>query len=260
MEYRNYKLLNKTELFAIKRKLETAYEAWSSAWLTDVVPAQVGCHRAAEYQGDAALKRDVWKYVGVEPGQWIAVSFGSSFQSLLGASLASSGQGSIPARPSALLNDLAMRAVADLVRPLCPWVAESAAEKIVEGAGLPAQVWEAGSGALVAELTWGDERMEIVFSAAHVTAMLDTGKARSQSSVPFARTTDALLKERLTLKVLAGETQLELALLQTIVVGDVIKLNTRIDEPLQVLNADGTRLCNAFLGSYEGRKSIQLIA
>ena len=90
--------------------------------------------------------------------------------------------------------------------------------------------------------------------------MLGTPRAKPSSGVAFAKITDALLNEHLKLKVLAGEVQLELGLLQTIAIGDVIKLNTKINEPLQVFSDDGTRLCEAFLGSCDGRKSIQLVA
>lgn len=257
MAHRLYKLLSKTALSEIGRKLDAACGIWSSAWLSGALPVPAQCRRAAEYRSDASVKKDVWMYAGADAAQWVAVSFAPSLTTRLGGSLLASGA---PARVSALLNDLVMRAVTDLMRPLCPWVTERAPKKMPEGERLPAQVWEAGSGAVVATLEWDGERMEIVFSAGHVSAMLDAAKAKPSPGVPFARITDTLLNERLTLKVLAGEALLELGLLQTIAVGDVIKLNTRIDEPLQVLNDDGTRFCEAFLGSRDGRKSIQLIA
>lgn len=257
MAHRLYKLINQTELAQIGARLAAASEVWSAAWLAGAAAARVQCHRAAEWRAGPGSPAETWMARGADPAQWLALRFGTGFNSQLGRKLI---PGAAAAVPSALLDELLMLALADLLHPHCPWLAGSVPEKVAPAEGVPAQAWETGSGAVVAELAWGEARLIIVFSAAQVRSMQGGAAALPAARAPFAMTTDGLLGERVQLKVWAGAAQLELGLLQTIVVGDVIKLDTRIDEPLEVQTSDGAPVCHAFLGSFQGRKSIKLIA
>jgi flagellar motor switch/type III secretory pathway protein FliN len=256
MEHRPYRLLNKTGLAAIERRLAAAWDAWTAAWLATHPPARIRCYRAAEYRV-ARTRPEAWLYAGPAAAS-VALTCSAGFAGRLGALLTGSGAAEIRGSASPLRDELVRGALAELVALLCPWAAGSAAARIGGAEALPEHGWEAGSGAAVAVLEWDRELVELVLGAAQVATLLPPAAAPARQ--PGTRIADALGGGRLTLKVLAGEVQLELGLLQTIAIGDVIKLDTRIDQPLQVVNEDGARLCGAFLGSCDGRKSVQLVA
>lgn len=256
MDHRPYQLLNTSGLAAIERSLAVAWEAWAAAWLAAQPPARIRCYRASEYRV-ARTRPEAWLYAGPAAAS-VALSCSAGFTGRLGA-LLTGGAAEMRAGASPLHDELVRRALAELVALLCPWVAGRAAARIGAAEALPQQGWEAGSGAAVAVLEWDGELVELVLGAAQVAALLPAA-ADAPARRPGTRIADALAGGRLRLNVLAGEVQLELGLLQTIAIGDVIRLDTRIDQPLQVVNEDGARLCGAFLGSCEGRKSVQLVA
>jgi hypothetical protein len=68
----------------------------------------------------------------------------------------------------------------------------------------------------------------------------------------------ALQAEKVVLDGIAGEAELVLEELTTLAVGDVIKLNRKITEPLQVCIRGGAVVCAARLGASKGRTALQL--
>ena len=68
----------------------------------------------------------------------------------------------------------------------------------------------------------------------------------------------ALQAEKVVLDGIAGEAELALEELTTLAVGDVIKLNRKISEPLQVCIRGGGVVCAARLGASKGRTALQL--
>ena len=194
-----------------------------------------------------------------DAGQWVAVACSPTFFGQLGNALIQAGQSDgfvVGGKTSALLAELVKRALADFLLQLG---GSSATAGKIQDAEMPdAQTWEAGSGAVVADIALGDEKLMLVIDADRVASMLASVPSKSVRKAQLTKPVDALANGRLKFNVLVGEAQLELALLQTIGVGDVIRLDTRIDEPLQVVNSDGKRVCGAFLGSSDGYKSIQL--
>jgi len=59
-------------------------------------------------------------------------------------------------------------------------------------------------------------------------------------------------------EAVAGEAELALEELTTLAVGDVIRLNRKISEPLQLRVRGGGVVCAARLGSTTGRTALQL--
>jgi flagellar motor switch protein FliM len=76
--------------------------------------------------------------------------------------------------------------------------------------------------------------------------------------VPVEPLSRALQTQRVVLDGVAGEAELALEDLTTLAVGDVIKLNRRISEPLQLCIRGGGVVCAARLGASKGRTALQL--
>lgn len=70
-------------------------------------------------------------------------------------------------------------------------------------------------------------------------------KASSESLVPLNHCT---IEGEVYLSLKAGEVDIEYGLLKEILVGDVIKLNSKIDQPMAFLTAEGDHVCEAYIG------------
>ena len=257
MEYRPYTLLNASELSEIERQIAAACDTWAAEWFAGDEVREVVCRRAAEFDMVSLPPENEWICMSADSEYWAALACSSRLH--VGASLIPGNHRDAGGKMSALTVDLAQRALEDLARRLTR-VDSGSGLDLKQSEGMPSiRFNEPGSGAVAAEIVSDTAKLVVIMSGCCVAAKL-TGMAKPPSQKPlFTKPADALGNSRLKLNVLVGEAQLELALLQTIVVGDVIKLGTRLDEPLHVVNADGVRLCRAFLGTRNGRKSIQLI-
>lgn len=79
--------------------------------------------------------------------------------------------------------------------------------------------------------------------------------AGSDNVVPRTR---AIETQTVVLEAVAGEAELSLSELQTLAVGDVIRLDGRIERPIVVRLADTGPVCRGHLGRAKGRKAVQL--
>ena len=75
---------------------------------------------------------------------------------------------------------------------------------------------------------------------------------------PVEPVSRALQAQVVELDGIVGEAELAVEELSTLAVGDVIRLNRKISEPLQVRLGGGAVVCAARLGSLKGRTAVQL--
>jgi len=69
---------------------------------------------------------------------------------------------------------------------------------------------------------------------------------------------EALARERIALRVMLADAELNLGQLQALRPGDVIPLEHPLDAPLKVIAADGASLCDGWLGQCEGRIAVEM--
>ena len=76
--------------------------------------------------------------------------------------------------------------------------------------------------------------------------------------VPLVPRTEALAHRRLALRLQAGSATLALADLLFLQPGDVVRLDTGLDQPMELVSAQGAAIGRAYLGLRQGRPVIQL--
>jgi flagellar motor switch protein FliM len=79
-----------------------------------------------------------------------------------------------------------------------------------------------------------------------------------RKEVPLSGAVQAMRNQCVALNVLLGEAEVTLAELQTLGVGDVLRLDRRVSEPLAVRLSDERVICAAHLGTRGDRKAVQL--
>ena len=81
-------------------------------------------------------------------------------------------------------------------------------------------------------------------------------KSEPTGTVPIRR---AIEQNSVTLDVIAGDAELTLSDLQTLQVGDVVRLDRKLHELLRIGVVDGESVCSGHLGAAKGSKAVQLL-
>lgn len=81
-------------------------------------------------------------------------------------------------------------------------------------------------------------------------------KSEPTGTVPIRR---AIEQNSVTLDVIAGNAELTLSDLQTLQVGDVVRLDRKLHELLRIGVVDGESVCSGHLGAVKGSKAVQLL-
>lgn len=100
--------------------------------------------------------------------------------------------------------------------------------------------------------------IQLRIEAATIETCLGANKRPLPRGLPGGRLSDALRGERVTLEAVLGDAELSAAELMSVRVGDVIKLNRALDEPLELKVRGGAVVCGARLGLHVGRTALQL--
>jgi hypothetical protein len=128
-------------------------------------------------------------------------------------------------------------------------------------------LWRRWSGAVVVDLPWFDARMHLLVDGASVASLVKAGGVRRS---PAPRRSDAavmpvlgaLAHAGVRLEVRCGGASIDLGSLVSLRVGDVLRLDHRLDEPVHVVApaepADAAPLCRGWLGRADAHLCIEL--
>jgi hypothetical protein len=136
-----------------------------------------------------------------------------------------------------------------------------AAARAVLPAAPSAQAWRAGAGAM--ELRLGPPfHWRMLLDATVVSGWRVTPPRRAAPTTCLALTAidAALARHRLDVQVALEGCELELAALQALQPGDVVRLRHRVDQSAALRDATGSTLCRAYLGRCRGRVAVELAA
>jgi len=100
--------------------------------------------------------------------------------------------------------------------------------------------------------------IQLRIEAATIEACLGAHTPPLPRGLPKGRLSDALRSERVTLEAVLGKAELSAAELMSVRVGDVIKLNRALHEPLELHVRGGGVVCGVRLGLHVGRPALQL--
>lgn len=108
-----------------------------------------------------------------------------------------------------------------------------------------------GRSCVVAKISLGGAHAEYLFAAPAQTMQAGSGQLQARAKV--------LGRQDVHLQVEAGRAELSLAQLMGLAVGDVLRLESALDQPLTVCNAQGKPMFQAWLGKQEDTIAVELI-
>ena len=122
------------------------------------------------------------------------------------------------------------------------------------GAQWPASLSGMGSGAV--KISCESLGLRAIADAG-VWSLVPPAERKSSRLPALVRLDRAAQRARLHIEVMLGSVELELPKLMDLCSGDVLRLPTRLDQPLMV-SCEGTPFARAVLGDAAGRKSVQI--
>lgn len=244
-----------TALAALADRIDTAWQGWAARWDVAVDPARV--HAAQDTPAGVPLAWQPWQADGAAAAAWAWT--GDTGESPT-ATLAFALFGTAGGPASAAVAQQAWSALADdLVR-----VFGRSDVSPEAGFGLPpASAW---SGSVRVCLPWrgGAARPLWLSVAGDAVAPLLSAHRRPWTGrmPPISESVTAAIAERpFSLSVELDGTELDLGTLQSLRVGDVLRLSHRLDAPLTVRASDPTAdpVCAGYLGARDGHRAIELV-
>jgi flagellar motor switch/type III secretory pathway protein FliN len=262
MSTRPYKLINRTERGILTSRLSEGLRRWKTRYAPDETPGHCTLVLPGEDTAQIPEPRE-WLLGSRQSAPVLAVGLPEDWpRSLAGlvlterqaASLDPAGQQLMRELGAGLLEELGQSvldaalaihpAESGLVwsRPTAPTFAGASADGRVLG------LCRLGESLELLVMLWPEA----------VHRCLAPAAPRRAAAAPLEPLSRALQAEKVVLDGIAGEVELALEDLTTLAVGDVIKLNRKISEPLQVCVRGGGVVCAARLGAAKGRNALQL--
>lgn len=113
-------------------------------------------------------------------------------------------------------------------------------------------------GDLVVSLEYKESAIDIVLNYASIVSLCNK-RTDKVSLTPLVKPQDCGIEGGLRLKLRVGDTELDYGMVSEVAVGDVIRLDSRIDEPLSVYTEDNQYVCQAYLGKRGNAKAAKII-
>lgn len=118
-----------------------------------------------------------------------------------------------------------------------------------------------GRGCLAANVTLGvGVSLELVLGRPLLEHWTEGAAFEPGQSAPLVSVREGLEAESVAVELVVGVAELSLAELQSLSVGDVLRLDRGIKDPLMVMFDGGQGVCGAHLGAVRGRRAVQLAA
>lgn len=264
MSLRIYKLYGERETNALNTHFGKKMAMWATVWAPDRTAASVSCTPAAESGLAQQVAGSAWVRYGIAPDDWMVMRVSRENLRLLpsvlcgdtdlvkGAALSNVGD-------SALAQEMAADAIDELASALLTGAMKPLQKRTNDVANPHSDTWTRGSGAIVLNALIGPLKYDFVCSASCARAALPNKVQRGTASTLTERH-QSIASRKVALKAVAGWVQLDVRTLSDLAVGNVIKLDTRLDDPMSlVVSVEGEpTVCAARLGARQGSKAIRL--
>lgn len=292
--FRTMNWWSEADFLQLTKSLDLARQRWRSEWLDGLAPASadsanagISCVLAHQANDAATTEKCEWQTLfpeleaadtaaAIDSQVWIDTS--SVSRAILQAILF----GTDVKQPASAKNvpDIATEMIHAAWHDCIKELRKSLAQGSLDGVDhnlqlpfglhhgidnlLPSHHMLAWSGAVSVTLPWHGLLLKLHIGPGRVAALLQSdermqaAKTRTGNDVPLVPLHKAIEKKTTSLRLELAAVELDLGSLQALVLGDVIPLPHRLDQPLQVLAEDGRPLCTAYLGQQQGMRAIEL--
>ena len=251
MDVRPYALISGSAIGSIERKLDAALAAWCIDWGVERNALALECKRAwecANLSWDAQWRQYV--HASGAGSIWLCgqEKAGDALQARM---FPSDGRysGNRANSQASLAMEASIHAMDALIEKIISVLGGVQAATHAETRHPDEGLGKHASGAVTAAIRIGN---------ATLTAILDDACVRQHAPAHIVPTSDALRMTKrgsllgnvpITLQVELGKAQVEAGSLMMLSPGDVIRLNSTVDQPLSIFNSEGQAMFAGYLGA-----------
>lgn len=264
MKVRAYKIFSNNELTQIQSRLGDIVRQWTKSWVSEeyvpVVTVTAFEHAHAMHDSHQDYK---WCMTTTSERQWVAVMLGDDgihgLENFLSGRL--NGSNGFYHQSSVLAGKLARKLMHDLADSVIKQAPCNLGKNVRSHAdstdSLSQETWARGSGAIYVEISLRGMTIVLIISAELTSGYLPSAGTVSKSSTPLTPIKKAIGPVKIDLEVDIGSAMLTLGELRNMVAGDVIRLDAKLAQPVQVL-LNKRITCAGFLGAHRGNKAVLL--
>ncbi|MDK2125131.1 FliM/FliN family flagellar motor C-terminal domain-containing protein [Parachitinimonas caeni] len=251
MESRRFVLYRPAILAQVEEQLLAVLQSWAQPWGLDTKLFAIHVEPAHQVAQVARLQGRHWH---TAKGDSVWLGLGEGMLRAIEQRLFSrdhSDPDTENHRDSTLASEIAGEAATDLLNTLHRhWVGEGATE--LAACAVPKSA--RGDGALICTLSLGPRSAYLYLGSGLFSKSLSKPAARGKLALLPA----ALTHQRLQLALELGEVTLTLGQLETLAIGDVVRLGTNIDQPAKLITTDGRMVCHGHIGACEGVRAVEV--
>jgi hypothetical protein len=256
IQARPFRLLGDSAVRAVRNALEQAASGWARDWGLAPELVEVGVQRAWDGAPARAL---AWNDGAQMHGRQVWLAFGADLGAELQQLLFAADPGYVPAGGAipSLAPAGALQALEALLDALVRTSLSSEQDAARVAAAVPAEHWQRGSGAVVAQLAIGKRHCQLLLDAPALQALL--APAAPLPPLPAVDVAASVSKVPVSLRLEAGTARVGLGALLSLAPGDVIRLDRQADAPLALNTLSGHRLFHAYLGRSGDGIAVELV-
>ena len=242
---RPFRLISASRIARLEERTAHATESWCKDWMPTPVLTLVRTRAAESAPSESGL---LWFRSGeASGGPWLGISE-SSLCKLVGLLGSTSIEGPLPSS----LRSWGELALASLLES-----SAGARGVLIAIAGLDRTLFQAGSGAVVAEVSVAGVPIFVVLDAVTVDS-LAPGKAAQPAKGGLSRRGALLSETSVRLEACLIPTSIEVGDLSSLQVGDTLQLDHPTASPIFVFSEGGVELGRAHLGRRESSRAVRL--
>lgn len=261
MDWRPFKLLNASETRWLAGTVAQAAGGWLAHWLPEETPGPVRCCAASE-RATTSLAGEPVRWIGsaLRDGSYVAVALNGELwravaEKLFGSPAGASGPPIGGA--TGIVDDVVTQAFGNLGERLVALAGAGAAAPSSQAPA--ADAWQRGSGAAIVEIPVAGQSITLLLGAPCVAKVLaKRERPRRAELAALGDRRQCIGAQTAQVRVWLGDASIELGVLQSLALGDVVRLDARIDQPLPLSIEDRASGQRAFLGCLQGRRAVQL--
>jgi hypothetical protein len=259
MNVRPYALLASSTVTAIGKRVESAVHEWCAGWGIDRSAVAVESRRAWDSAVPTAAE---WRFLTSVEGERVWFSAGPALvEEVLSCMFAPDHRFRERGRVSAgsIASDSAQAAIDDLAARVASVFGTTPGYVSEAPAQPPEVLFVCGSGAVSISVGIGKSGCCVLADHAAVLTAVPLGGQPEGASVQWPRREDLLGGLPISLPVVLGSAEVEIGNLLTLAVGDVIRLDTLVDQPLPIVSPDGKALCAGYLHAMDRQVVIEIV-
>ena len=258
-----YKLINQSEVSILTSTLSSICSEWTNDWLIE--PNQLICEeiiinealeRCTNLHGEKSGYR-----ISNAGNEWIEIYPNAVFNNAIVIAMAGGDAISSTEDITSLTEELIKTALLGLSKRILRSddIKEPDGSLVIAQAKPDAINWQKGVGTALAVLQLGDGEAYLLISPKVINRFCHDVALATQESRPLCTITQAIRRQTVGIQAWLGNAQLEIADLKVLSVGDIIRIDKKLNEPMELVNVDGQHLGVGYLGQSNGNKVIQLI-